>query len=1666
MDIICPSCQTLYRNLPEKYINRSLRCKKCNHRFKIAKPSDPQETQLAPIDSFNSELSSPQETQLAPLEQLNSSTSIPQETQLASSDEMKQDLNSCDVLATQKSRVSEIIGLGSEQFTSELSPGSQSIHDWRIGEVLLELYEVKAVLGEGQFGKVFQVRHRGWNLDLALKTPKKKALSGGYENIEKEAETWVNLDLHPNIVNCYYVRRIDGIPQIFSEYVDGGDLKDLITSQQLYNLVDSNSVDSIKKQKEGDKQTLLKILDIAIQFAWGLHYAHEQGLIHQDIKPANVMLTSDGIVKITDFGLAKAGAISGVLSSEISKDNRKQTMFIAGMGMTPAYASPEQLAGKSLTRRTDIWSWGVCVLEMILGYCSWEAGAVAPGILEAYNNNLLDDKPALASIPSEFSIVLNQCFQETEENRPASLDEIAQSLLEIYNNVTDAAYPRQQPTGGSGTASSLNNQAISLLDLGQMKKAVQAWNGALDIVPDHFESSYNLSLYQWQTEGFEEHLFLEKIHSLLKKAGQEKDKGKKDNQKTARIKYALAKLYIQFGQYTQLIKLLNNDVEKITQLPVNTGKEICKELGLALCANYRLIKNSSHWQLAAECLKKAIDNKVTDPCLVTAYTLALQRSGQKQTAADFFKVNTANGTIPKQLKQAVALFLPGYEVLYRIAKKNITIAQFINNSESIVFNEGNNLCIWSVKEKKCLLEMQGHPGKITAFCISADEKILISGSEQGDIHVWELATGKTLTVWSAHEGKINALQLSSCGQFLYSAANDNRLCLWDYYHKSRMNSFYGEGHSAEISDIHCSTFPQSSELIVSAGTDKLLRVWDNVTGRTNHILPGHEMAVTCVQWLDDKHVLSGSEDKTIRLWDITSGQCLRIYKGHHGIINALSADADQGFILSGSSDGVVRYWNIKTGSSSILSRFSGAVRSISLDESKLFALIVTPSGINIIETNNAFRYRAAYLFSLPESAVEVDKLSRDFKHLMTRAKSVLDVDNTVDNTADNTVDNIKAMAAIEQARTIKGYERDYSAFRYWSKLYLFFPRLKLQDMWKNNAVKVHKDRIVSLAVSPLNDKLYSAGKNQCVFQWDIETQDLNNIFPVFEKPVALVKVTSDGTGILIACGENIQVMDIKSSNTLSLFSNHEANVIAMAITADGRFALSSDDTGCFYLWRLLTGEVMADFTDKNNTVTTIALTPDGRFALTGQRNNNEVLIWDMTTGKIISELQAHQNIVTDIAVTSDGRYFVSASADATIRLWQVQSSRKKSIRIISGHTQRINQIAIDYQRKIVISVSDDKSLRVWDIHSGECLFSFENMNVSVTSVIISMDGRYAFSGDARGMLNIWCLDWLLKKKIYQTWDEGADIYLDNYFLTHKTTEPYKELNNTFRILEHAGYGGLDKNDLRVRLLDFSQSHLNITLPGSKLSRSKVVEKKNSANKKILLTTIFIFIIFILVFSFTLNDRQSETHLDNDNSKQVPQVVITDENEQSTIDTMVDIAVLLSKINDRAVFYNGRLERSTLKVPSDINELQKTLQLGERDLLDSWGHAFKYQGIKTGLLRGRISLRSSGIDQQYKTDDDLILNGLPHWSSLEIRKNNQSVLKLSSLKREIAEQQDSDSFEELDDAGEDSNVFLFEEKNLATDSEENTSGFDDAETNAVKVVIKPKINTEIFVGEQE
>ena len=355
------------------------------------------------------------------------------------------------------------------------------------GDVVLEIYQVTSDAIRGGMGSVWRVHHMNWDTDLAMKRPQPKFFAEGSEKRKesfiRECEAWINLGLHPNIVSCYYVREIGGVPSIFSEWMENGSLKNRIDDGSLY---------------EGtNAEVQERLLDIAIQFARGLHYAHESEghLIHQDVKPDNLLLSGDWDAKVADFGLARArmqmrDTGTDDSSEDVSLSAGATHLALTG-GYTPGYCSAEQLTGEPLTRRTDIYSWGVSILEMYIGRRPWERGT------EAGENCGKWFDTCRVAMPEKLKSLLKQCLNRDPGQRPHDFMIVLGSLYEIYREQTSVPYSRPDFQNVIESAESLNNKALSFLDLKKYEEAENCWKRALENNSTHIETIFNELLYRW-----------------------------------------------------------------------------------------------------------------------------------------------------------------------------------------------------------------------------------------------------------------------------------------------------------------------------------------------------------------------------------------------------------------------------------------------------------------------------------------------------------------------------------------------------------------------------------------------------------------------------------------------------------------------------------------------------------------------------------------------------------------------------------------------------------------------------------------------------------------------------------------------------------------------------------------------------------------------------------------------------------------------------------------------------------------------------------------------------------------------------------------------------------------------------------------------------------------
>jgi len=259
-------------------------------------------------------------------------------------------------------------------------------------------YEVLGELGQGAMGVVYKARDPLIDRVVAIKTINLGLAMDEKEEYEgrfyQEAKAAGRLN-HPNIVTIYDVGKSGNVAYIAMEFLEGRELRDIMNDSGML------PVD--------------QVLDVVAQVALGLAYAHEHGIVHRDVKPSNIMLVRDGHVKITDFGIAR------MASSAV----RTQTGMVLG---SPKYMSPEQVMGKEIDQRSDIFSLGVMLYEMLTGQAPFDGENVNAIMYQTLNVVPVPPDSLNPAVPEMVNFIVAKALTKRSEDRYQNAKDFAADL--------------------------------------------------------------------------------------------------------------------------------------------------------------------------------------------------------------------------------------------------------------------------------------------------------------------------------------------------------------------------------------------------------------------------------------------------------------------------------------------------------------------------------------------------------------------------------------------------------------------------------------------------------------------------------------------------------------------------------------------------------------------------------------------------------------------------------------------------------------------------------------------------------------------------------------------------------------------------------------------------------------------------------------------------------------------------------------------------------------------------------------------------------------------------------------------------------------------------------------------------------------------------------------
>lgn len=900
-----------------------------------------------------------------------------------------------------------------------------------------------------------------------------------------------------------------------------------------------------------------RAVQLICQVAEAAHALHEKGVLHRDIKPGNVIVTSDASQAVLmDLGLAQ-------IADEVEGRLTKTRQFVG----TLRYASPEQvLAVGGLDRRSDVYNLGATLWELLTLQPMFGATDQTP-TPELMRRIQLEDpagpRKYHARISRDLEAVVLKCLEKDPSRRYGTAQELAQDLERYL-----AGEPvKARPVGEverlwrwcrrNSLVASLLAAVAAALVLGSATAiffAIQAQKSAVK------------EKQRAQTE-----------REARKIADQQRQRAQNEESEKER-QLELARATLVTAQLLRVASLHERDPGLAFELLHDREVIPVERRDFAWGYFDRLSRRDP---LVLQGHPKGVMAVAFSPDGKTLASASLDetiafwdRSGEKRTV---LKGHT------------------GAVMCLAFSPDGKTLASGGNDQA---------VRLWDVASGKQRPPLTGHSAGILAVAFSSDGHWLASSGWDGTIRLWETATGRPGDVLRGHTAGVAAVAFSPDSKLLASASLDATIRLWEVS-SGRLQKALA-GHTGWIWSV---AFAPDGKRLASGSLDQTVRVWDTATGQETASLRGHTDVVRSVAFSPNGRLLaSGSADATVRLWDANTGQERAILTGHTDRVWSVAFSPDSNSLASGGWDRTVRVWDAGAGQRRPpLRGHTAEVASVAF--SKDGASLFSGSWDRTIGIWDAVtgQERAA-LRGHTDGVVSV-ALSPDGRFLASGSH-----DHTI-----KLWDTAKGSEQSSlQGHTAGVWSVDFSpdgkslASGSWDQT------VRLWDVASGReraTLRGHTDWIWAVAFSADGKTLASASWDKTIRLWDAASGAERATLRGHTDGVVAVAFSPDGKTLASASNDQtVRLWDVLSGKNSAVLTGHTGGVLALAYSPDGRSLASGSWDQTVRLWDTATGQERAALRGHTAEVLSVAFRSDGR-ALASASADGTIRLWEAVAPK-------------------------------------------------------------------------------------------------------------------------------------------------------------------------------------------------------------------------------------------------------------------------------------------------------------------------------------------------------------------------------------------------------------------------------------------------------------------
>ncbi|MGB6538254.1 MAG: TIR domain-containing protein [Xanthobacteraceae bacterium] len=559
-------------------------------------------------------------------------------------------------------------------------------------------------------------------------------------------------------------------------------------------------------------------------------------------------------------------------------------------------------------------------------------------------------------------------------------------------------------------------------------------------------------------------------------------------------------------------------------------------------------------------------------------------------------------------------------------------------------------------------------------------------------------------------------------------AAGSELSLWDVATGSLIRKFAENGDYFTAAAV----LPNGRAVFAADGLHHQLHLYELGTGAEFRTFAGHSDDINAVAVSPDGlTALSGSDDKTVKLWNLGTGALIRTFVGHTDAVVQVAFSPDGRSAVS--SARVIKVWDVTSGA---------ALRTFGADFEP-FGIAFSPDGRTLLSGNrdntltlwDASSAAVLKCFSEHQGPVLSVAFSPDGRKALSGSE-----DATLRSWDVTTGNPLQTFGDPKPPDSEHG--RDVRSVAFSPDGRTALSGAETMKLWDLNALAAGPpppapirtfssgdDEVRSVAFLP--DGRSAIAASTPLSLWDVATGNLIREFPQNPSVFTAAAILANSRAVFGADTHNkvntLHLYDLTTGAELRSFTGHSDFIFAVAVSPDGRTALSGSFDKTVKLWNLVTGTLIRTFVGQTSKVLGVAFSPDGRWAVS---SGEAIKMWEVASGALLRTFQAD---AWGIAFSPDGHTLLSGNQDNTLTLWDANSAA--ALKTLSGHQGVVTSVAFSPDGRTALSGSFDATIRTWDIATGNPLRTLgvpkpprTDDNRGVHSVAFSPDGRMALSG--------------------------------------------------------------------------------------------------------------------------------------------------------------------------------------------------------------------------------------------------------------------------------------------------------------------------------------------------